>query len=108
VAAQWGRHGRDTLRAFGASGRIGLTLPAAWQPPTDAWYTTGLRPYRRDGSGAAGRDLGWEIDTRATWAASAHLEVLAGFGRFFPGAFVRRTGAASTANWFCAQGTYSW
>jgi hypothetical protein len=181
-AAQSGRHGRDTLRAFGASGKLGVTLPATWRPyfggqytwgsgdsnpadgvhgtfdgvyggrdiffygylnlffwanlrdaeldlrvtphrsvtaflefhhlaldrPTDAWYTTGLKPYRRDRSGAAGRDLGEELDMRVTWASSSHLELLAGFGHFFPGRFVSNTGPASGADWYCLQATYLW
>jgi hypothetical protein len=182
LVAQSGRHGEDTLRAFGASGKVGVTLPAAWAPrvggqytwgsgdsnptdgvhqtfdgvyggrdiffygylnlffwanlrdaeidlrvtphraltgfvefhhlaldrPTDAWYTTGLKPYRRDPTGRAGSELGEELDLRVVWNASSHLELMAGFGRFFPGRFVRNTGPASSAVWTCVQMTYSW
>ena len=181
-SAQSGRHGRDALRAFGASGKLGVTLPTAWRPyvggqytwgsgdsnpadgvhgtfdgvyggrdiffygylnlffwanlrdaeidvrvtphraltgflefhhlaldsPTDAWYTTGLKPYRRNPTGGAGTDLGEELDMRVVWTASSHLELLAGFGRFFPGRFVSNTGPASRADWYCAQAAYSW
>jgi hypothetical protein len=182
VAAQFGRYGLDTVRAFGASGKVGFTLPTVWTPriggqytwgsgdsnPTDgvhgtfdgvyggrdiffygylnlffwanirdaeidlratprrgltlfleyhhfnldaardAWYTTGLKPYRRDATGRSGTELGGELDARAVWSASSHLELMVGFGRFFPGAFVQATGGATPARWTCLQSTYSW
>ena len=182
LVAQSGRHGEDTLRAFGASGKVGVTLPAAWAPrvggqytwgsgdsnptdgvhqtfdgvyggrdiffygylnlffwanlrdaeidftitprrrltgfvefhhfaldrPTDAWYTTSLRPYRRDPAGQSGSALGEELDVRVVWNVSTHLELMAGFGHFFPGQFVSNTGPASSANWSFAQAVYSW
>jgi hypothetical protein len=46
----------------------------------DAWYSTGLQPVRRDPSGAAGRDLGWEVDARATWSPRPAREFAAGTG----------------------------
>ena len=175
VAAQFGRYARDTVRAYGASGKAGFTLPTGWKPrlggqytwgsgdsnptdgvyggrdiffygylnlffwanlrdaeidlsvtphrgltgfvefhhfaldrPTDAWYTTGLKPYRRDPTGRSGSGLGEELDLRVVWSVSTHLELMAGFGRFLPGAFVSNTGPASSANWACAQAAYSW
>jgi hypothetical protein len=181
-AAQFGRQGHDTVRAYGANGKIGLALPMAWAPrlggqytwgsgdsnpadgvhgtfdgvyggrdiffygylnlffwanlrdaeidvrvtpcrtltgflefhhfrldqPTDAWYTTGLKPYRRDATGRSGSELGQELDLRAVWNVSSRLELMAAFGRFLPGAFVNNTGPASQANWSSAQVTYSW
>ena len=76
--------------------------------PHDAWYTTGLQPYRRDPLGQSGRSLGDEIDLRAVWTPSKHVELMAGFGRFLPGSFVRNTGPSAPANWFFAQAVYSW
>ncbi len=181
-AAQFGRYGRDTVRAYGASGKAGFTLPTAWKPrlggqytwgsgdsnptdgvhqtfdgvyggrdiffygylnlffwanlrdaeidfslkpwrgvtgfvefhhfaldrPTDAWYTTGLKPSRRDPTGQSGSALGEELDVRVVWSVSAHLELMAGFGHFFPGTFVSNTGPASSAHWSFAQVVYSW
>jgi hypothetical protein len=181
-AAQFGRYGRDTVRAYGANGKAGFTLPTKWKPrlggqytwgsgdsnptdgahgtfdgvyggrdiffygylnlffwanlrdaeidfsvtpyrgvtgfvefhhfaldrPADAWYTTGLKPYRRDPTGRSGSALGDELDLRVVWSVSTHLELMAGFGRFLPGAFVRNTGPASSADWSFAQVTYSW
>jgi len=180
--AQAGRYGRDTVRAYGASGKIGVTLPTPWKPrlggqytwgsgdsnptdgvhgtfdgvyggrdiffygylnlffwanlrdaeldfsvtplrglagfvefhhfaldrPTDAWYTTSLKPYRRDPTGQSGSALGEELDLRVVWNVSTHLELMAGFGHYFPGQFVSNTGPASPANWSFAQAVYSW
>jgi hypothetical protein len=181
-AAQLGRYGNDTLRAFGASGKLGVTLPVAGKPrlggqytwgsgdsnPTDgvhgtfdgvyggrdiffygslnlffwanlidaeidfslepqpalafyveyhhfrldqaadAWYTTGLKAYRRDPAGCSGTLLGGELDFRMVWTLWNHLELMGGYGRFFPGGFVMNTGFASPANWFFVQTAYSW
>jgi len=181
-AAQFGRYGNDTLRAFGANGRIGFTVPVAWQPrlgaqytwgsgdsdpadgvhgtfdgvyggrdiffygytnlffwanlhdaevdfsvkpwhglafyveyhhfmldqAKDAWYTTGLKAFRRDPTGRSGTTLGDELDVRVAWTLWNHLELMAGYGRFFPGAFVESTGPSTAANWGFAQCTYSW
>jgi hypothetical protein len=182
LVAQFGRYGQDPLHAFGANAKLGITLPAAWNPrvggqftwgsgdrdpsdgvhgtfdgvyggrdiffygylnlffwanlkdyecdvsvkprrtltgyleahhfaldqPCDAWYTTGLQAGRRDKTGRSGTTLGDEVDARVTWAASDHFELMGGLGRFFPGPFVAATGAASQANWYFGQTTYSW
>jgi len=73
----------------------------------DAWYTTGLKPFRRDSSGQAGTQLGDEIDLRLVWAIGHHLELSAGYGRLVPGNFVRRTGPSGPANWSFCQILYS-
>jgi hypothetical protein len=74
----------------------------------DAWYTTGLTAYRRDLTGQSGTSLGDELDFRVSWAVWNHLELMGGFGRLFPGAFVSHTGPAQEANWSFLQTTYSW
>ena len=181
-AAQLGRYGNDALRAFGASGKLGITLPVAGKPRlggqytwgsgdssptdgvhgtfdgvyggrdiffygylnlffwanlrdaevdfsleprrslafyveyhhfrldqgTDAWYTTGLKAYRRDPTGRSGTNLGDELDFRAAWTLWNHLELMGGYGRFFPGRFVENTGPGAAANWFFLQTAYSW
>jgi len=182
LAAQLGRYGKDTLRAFGANGKLGITVPVSWTPrlggqytwgsgdsnpadgvrgtfdgvyggrdiyfygylnlffwanlrdaeidisfkpqpslaafieyhhfrldqAADAWYTTGLKAYRRDPTGRSGTALGDEIDFRLSWTLWKHLELMGGYGRFFPGGFVVNTGSASPADWFFAQAAYSW
>jgi len=181
-AGQFGRSAGDEIRAFGASGKLGVTLPAASQPrlgvqytwgsgdrdpydrvhgtfdgvyggrdisfygylnlffwanlrdaeidfsvkphhgielfveyhhfrldqATDAWYTTGLKAYRRDPTGRSGTGLGGELDSRVVWTLWNHLELMAGYGRLFPGLFVKNTGPAAPANWVFAQAAYSW
>jgi hypothetical protein len=82
--------------------------PFALDQATDAWYTTGLKPYRRASTGQSGSALGEELDLRVVWNVSAHLELMAGFGHFFPGQFVSNTGPAAAANWLFAQVVYSW
>jgi len=72
----------------------------------DAWYSTGLQPARRDPSGAAGRDLGWELDARATWSPRPSWELAAGGGRFTPGSFVELTGVSPRAYWGFVQTTW--
>lgn len=74
----------------------------------DAWYTTGLKVARRDTSGASGTTLGDELDVRGALSLWNHLELMAGYGRFFPGRFVRDTGASAPANYYFAQAGYSW
>jgi len=181
-AGQFGRYATDKLRAFGASGKLGVTLPAASKPrlggqytwgsgdsnptdgvhgtfdgvyggrdiffygylnlffwanlrdaeidfsfkpqralavyvefhhfaldqPRDAWYTTGLKGYRRDLTGRSGTTLGDEIDSRVVWTLWGHLELMGGYGRFFPGSFVKNSGPAEAADWFFLQTAYSW
>jgi len=181
-AAQLGRYGKDALRAFGTSAKLGITPPIAWKlrlggqytwgsgdsnpadgvhgtfdgvyggrdiffygylnlffwanlrdveidfsfepqrtlafyleyhhfrldQAADAWYTTGLKAYRRDPTSRSGTLLGDELDFRMVWTLGSHLEVMGGYGRFFPGGFVMNTGFASPANWFFVQTAYSW
>ena len=181
-AGQFGRSAGDEIRAFGASIKLGITLPAASKPrlgvqytwgsgdrdpqdgiqgtfdgvyggrdiyfygylnlffwanirdaevdfslepghglslnaeyhhfdldqAADAWYTTGLKAYRRDPTGRSGTTLGDELDVRATWTLWSHLELTGGYGRFFPGSYVKVTGPAAAANWFFLQTAYSW
>jgi hypothetical protein len=72
----------------------------------DAWYSTGLKPVRIDQSGASGSDLGQELDAKVIWKARDGIELLMAGGHFFPGGFVRATGAAPSANWFGTQLAY--
>jgi len=76
--------------------------------PKDAWYTTGIKISRIDKNGASGTNLGCETDLRIVWTLWKHLEIMAGFGLFQPGGFVRVTGEAKPASWTFLQGAYSW
>jgi hypothetical protein len=75
--------------------------------PRDAWYSTGLKAQRQDPAGLSGLELGHELDLRAVYTLLGHLELMAGYGRFFPGAFVRATGTAAAASWVFGQAAYS-
>lgn len=74
----------------------------------DAWYWVNGRPARRDPTGRAGRDLGSELDLIARWQVNRELEVMAGYARFFTGAYVANTpGESQDANWAFLQLTYN-
>lgn len=75
--------------------------------PRDAWYTTGLRPLRRDVTGHSGMSLGSEIDFRAVYAPFKGMELMAGYGVFFPGSYVRQTGPAEEAQGVFVQVRYT-
>jgi hypothetical protein len=72
----------------------------------DAWYTTGMAPLRRDIAGNSGTALGHEINLRFSWEPVRGFEVLAGWGRFFAGDFVKATGEADPASGCFLQTTY--
>jgi hypothetical protein len=66
-----------------------------------------LKAYRRDPTGGSGTTLGDELDARVNLILWNHLDLMAGYGRFFPGGFVKATDASAPANCF-AQAAYSW
>lgn len=76
----------------------------------DAWYGYDRKPARRDPTGAAGEELGHELDFIVGWTPPIpNLTVLAGVARFWPGAFVRRTdGGSKPANWIFAHVEWRW
>jgi hypothetical protein len=74
----------------------------------DAWYWSSGAVARRDRTGAAGRDLGQEIDVLFQWKVSKQFDWFCGYCYFFPGDFIRQTpGPASGADWFFSQVTAS-
>jgi len=73
----------------------------------DAWYTTGLKPLRRDTSGNAGTSLGHELNFRFVYSPVKALEIMFGYGHFFPGSYVRNTGNDKQANGIFLQCTSS-
>lgn len=54
----------------------------------DAW----VRASRQDLLGSSGRYVGQELDLRAAWQATRHLEIEAVYSCFFPGGFVDQSG----------------
>jgi hypothetical protein len=73
----------------------------------DAWYWSSGRPARRDATGNAGADVGQEMDLAVAYDYNKHLKFLAGYSHFFPGRFLRRTGASPDADWLFLQVVYS-
>ena len=79
----------------------------------DSWYYSNGKSMRRDKTGAAGRDLGREIDLIAKYdvplgqapfgKAVKKLELTGGYGYFMPGDFVQNTGTAGSAHWVFFQ-----
>lgn len=54
----------------------------------DSW----VRASRSDPAGSSGGYVGQELDLRAAWQATEHLEIEAVYSCFFPGGFVSATG----------------
>ena len=75
---------------------------------TDALYNASAVPIRRDPTGAAGDDVGSEIDLVMNVHLNPHQDVLLGYSKFFAGEFVRATGSSSDADYFYAQYTFRW
>lgn len=77
----------------------------------DAWYGAGGAPNKRAGgifkdpTGAAGKDVGIELDLEATVRIDPRTIVQAGYGVFDPGSFVERLngGSADRQTWFFVQ-----
>lgn len=72
---------------------------------SDAWYFPG-KALRRDKTGNSGRELGHEIDVSARVKVTKYLDLLAGFGLFFPGKFVKNTGSSPRATWLFLETTF--
>jgi hypothetical protein len=74
----------------------------------DAWYWSSGSAARRDRSGAAGRELGQEIDLLFQWRISEHVDWFCGYCHFFAGDFIGQTaGDDGGADWLFNQVTLS-
>jgi hypothetical protein len=74
----------------------------------DALYNDSGTAIRRDPTGAAGNNVGNEIDLLANFHLSPHQDVLIGYSRLFAGNFLRATGPGSDPRYFYAQYTFRW
>lgn len=82
----------------------------------DAWYGAGGAPNRRPGgvfrdpTGAAGKEVGFELDLEGTHRLNATTTLQAGVGVFEPGKFVERLngGVADRQVWFYFQVMKRW
>ena len=71
-----------------------------------ALYNAFGRPVRQDRTGAAGGDVGQEIDVIFNAHLTDRQDVLVTYSHFFPGAFIKATGPSNPGNAVYVQ--YSW
>jgi hypothetical protein len=92
---------------------VGLDYHLFWlMNAREAWFGAGGSANTgtggkvlRDPTGAAGKNVGSEIDLLATYAYSRTLSFEAGYSRFLPGSFVRQVndGRDDHSDWFYVQ-----
>lgn len=75
-----------------------ITLNAQWHhfrldSANDALYNAGGAPSRISPTGAAGKNVGNEIDLLANFHVGPHSDVLVGWSKLFAGDFIRQTGS---------------
>jgi hypothetical protein len=77
---------------------------------TDALYgvTPGYPVLRRDPTGAAGTNVGQELDFLANFQLDRHNSVLVGYSKLFSGDFIRQTGPSVNPELFYLQYTFRW
>ena len=68
----------------------------------DGWYFPG-NMQRRDKTGSSGKELGHEVDLILNKKFGNNLDLLFAYSVFIPGEFIKNTGPAKTANWYCLQ-----
>lgn len=77
----------------------------------DALYNAAGAPIRRSATGAAGNDVGNEIDFVLNFHLSKHSDILAGYSKLFGGDFLEQTrGSTGSTNseFFFVQYSYRW
>jgi len=71
-------------------------------------FGAGGGPIRVDPTGAAGTDVGDEIDIMVNLDLTAHQIILIGFFKLYPGRFIRETGPSVSPELFCLQHQVRW
>jgi hypothetical protein len=77
----------------------------------DALYGIAGQAYRRDATGAAGRDLGHELDAVVSLHLTKHADLLTGYSYLFGGDFLQRTagpGRGVDSGLYYMQLSYRW
>lgn len=102
----------SNIHAFSLQFTAGMPKPVEWlelhadghvfwlDKTRDAWYAVNKTPIRRVPSGAAGSELGSELDIYAQirlW--ENRIFVWTGFSQFFTGKYVRDTGKSEDQRW---------
>lgn len=73
----------------------------------DAWYSTSLAVVRRDPTGLTGKALGHELNLRIYWQPRKGVELMPGWGHFFPGPFAKANGAGDAATGYFFQASWA-
>jgi hypothetical protein len=76
--------------------------------PTDALYGVGGRPSRRDATGAAGTNVGDEIDFVANFHLARYTDLMVGYSKLFGGRFLRETEGPSNSELFHLMFQQKW
>ena len=71
-------------------------------------FTAGGVPLRVDPTGAAGTDVGNEIDLLVNFHLTAHQDILIGFSKLYAGRFIRDTGPNVSPELFYVQHQVRW
>ncbi|MCS7047520.1 MAG: alginate export family protein, partial [Gemmataceae bacterium] len=74
----------------------------------DALYGAGGAPLRLSPTGAAGRDVGDELDLIANIHFGPHSDLLIGWSKLWGGGFIRGTGADRNAESFYLMFNVRW
>ncbi|MFH0728766.1 MAG: alginate export family protein [Pseudomonadota bacterium] len=69
----------------------------------DAWYYSNGKKMRWDKKGKSGTELSEEFDLICKYKVNAYLELMVGYGIFFPGTFIEKTGSHQNAQWLFTQ-----
>jgi hypothetical protein len=74
----------------------------------DSLYSAGGVPLRTSPTGAAGVNVGQELDVYLNVHASQHQDFLFGYSRLFAGSFIAKTGNPGSPDLFYWQYSYKW
>lgn len=90
-----------------------ITCNAQWHhfrldSAQDALYSAGAVPLRIDPTGAAGKDVGNELDLFANFHLGAHSDVLVGWSKLWAGEFIRATGSGRNPELFYLMYNVRW
>jgi hypothetical protein len=76
--------------------------------PRDALYDAAGRPTRRDPTGAAGINVGNEIDLAVSFHLGRHSDLLVGWSKLYSGSFLARTGPDVSPELLYVQYGFRW
>ncbi|MGE3805924.1 MAG: alginate export family protein [Gemmataceae bacterium] len=74
----------------------------------DALYSAGGVPLRRDPTGAAGTNVGDELDLILNFHLGKHADIVVGYSKLYQGSFLAQTGPGPSPELFFLQYSYRW